>query len=217
MLGIESAIPWDNQPIGGHSAATLLGETKLLTDWITPFSIEIQDKYDKLTSGLNSLEDKILTCLRFVASFPYSRFIRVDTRIADKTFTQTDAWLEPAQAIRAPKINCANRAFLLTSLLRQALPADRVFTVFGNLNTDHQDGHAWSYVRLDQDYLLEPTNSPAKVALVPVDITPMYEDIIYLSDAGVVAIPDRALRQPFSDCFHCICWLSDYIDKELCC
>ncbi|MCD6362137.1 MAG: hypothetical protein J7M38_14865 [Armatimonadetes bacterium] len=219
MEGIKASIPYDNQPIGGkHSAATILGETKLLTDWITPSVIEIQNKYDELTRGLSSIEDKIKACLRYVSSFPYVQFIRVSANVAGKVFVQPDAWLEPSQVIHAPRTNCANRTYLLASLLRQELPAENVYACLGNLNVDGQDGHAWGYVRLGgRDYILETTNPRTRDKLIPVEtVGNLYEDVIYFNDAGVRVIPDKQVREPFSVCFNCIPFLSEYVDNRFC-
>ena len=218
MIGIEAAVPQDNQPIGGDNShsATAFGEVYKLTDYITPDNLDIQNKYDQLTSGLSSIEDKIITCLKYTANFPYVRFVKVVSNVAGRIRARSDVWLSPAQAMHAPKLNCANRSFLLASLLRQELPPEQVWTVFGNLNNDHQDGHAWLMVKLHRDYVLETTNPSVKAKLIPLEATPIYEDVIYFNDIGVKAIPDRAVREPFSACFNCIPWLGDYIDRELC-
>jgi len=218
MEGIEASIPFDNQPVGGHAAATLLGETKLLTDWIDPSAIEIQNKYDELTSKLSSTQDKIKACLTYVADFPYTRFIRVSANVAGKTFVQPDAWLEPSQIMHSPKTNCANRTYLLASLLRQELPAENVYACLGNLNTDGQDGHAWTYARLDGgDYILETTNPSVRDKLIPIEtVGNLYEDVIYFNDLGVRAVPEKQVREPFSACYRCIPFLEDYLATEFC-
>jgi len=51
MLGIDYSQSTDNQPI----QASILKERRLLTSWITPDSLEVQNKYDQLTSGLSSV------------------------------------------------------------------------------------------------------------------------------------------------------------------
>jgi hypothetical protein len=217
MEGIEASVPSDNQPIGGHSAATLLGETKLLTDWVDPSAVEIQNKYDQLTSGLTSTQDKVRACLRYVAGIPYTQFVRVSANVAGKRFVQNDAWLEPSQSIHSPRLNCANRTYLLASLLRQELPADNVYACLGNLNVDHQDGHAWAYVKLDRDYILETTNPKVKDKLIPIEtVGNLYEDVIYFNDSGVRVVPEKQVREPFSACYQCLPFLSDYLDRQLC-
>jgi len=219
MEGINFAIPYDNQPIGGgHSAAaTLFGEVKLLTSWIDPSSIDIQNKYKQLTRGLESTEDKIKACLGYVSAIPYTQFVRVSANVAGRRFVQPDAWLEPSQAIYAGKLNCANKTYLLTSLLRQELPAENVWACLGNLNSDSQDGHAWTYVKLDADYILETTNPSVRDKLIPIEtVGNIYEDIVYVNDVSVRAIPERKIREPFSSCYNCLPFLVDYLDRGLC-
>jgi len=217
MLGIDYSESADNQPIGGHSAATLFGETKLLTSWITPDSIDIQNKYDQLTSGLNSIEDKVKVCLAYVSDIPYTQFVKVSANVAGKRFVQPDAWLEPSQALYVSRLNCANKTYLLASLLRQELPPESVWACLGNLNSDHQDGHAFGYIRLNKDYILETTNPKVRDKLISIEsVGNIYEDIVYVNDVGVRAIPERKIREPFSACYRCLPFLSDYLDRQLC-
>lgn len=213
MLGIDYSQPADNQPI----RASIFNETRLLTSWITPDAIQIQNTYDKLINGLQSPEDKIKACLGYVSSFPYTRFIRAVANIAGKTFVQNDCWLQPAEAIYSPKLNCVNKTFLLASLLRQELPAESVWACLGNLNSDSQDGHAFGYIRLDKDYILETTNPKVRDKLIPIEtVGNIYEDIVYVNDVGVRAIPERKIREPFSACYNCLPFLSDYLARNLC-
>lgn len=218
MEGLDYAIQCPDQPIGGeHGSATLFGEPKWLAEWVTPRDLSVQEKYEQLTSGLSSPEEKIIACLRYVCDFPYTRFIRVETRVDGITFVQRDAWLEPSQAMQTPKINCANRSFILASLLRQEMPPEDVWVVMGNLNVDGQDGHAWDMVRLyGKQYMLEPTNARVKASLIPIDLASGYEDVLYFNDYEVKAIPERKVREPFSACYYCLPFLSDYVARELC-
>lgn len=214
MLGIDYSQPVDNQPI----LASIFNETRLLTSWITPDAIQIQNTYDKLINGLQSTEDKIKACLGYVSSFPYTRFVRAVANITGKTFVQNDCWLEPSQAIFSPRLNCANRTFLLASLLRQELPAENVWACLGNLNTDGQEGHAFSYIRLNnKDYILETTNLKVRDKLIPIEtVGNLYEDVVYVSDKEVRAIPEKKVREPFSACYQCLPFLADYLDHNLC-
>jgi len=212
MLGIDYSQPSDNQPI----SASILKERRLLTSWITPDSLEIQNKYDQITSGLSSTEDKILACLRFASDIPYTQFVKVSANVAGKTFVENDCWLQPSEAIFSPRLNCANKTYLLASLLRQELPAESVWACLGNLNSDSQDGHAFGYIRLDRDYILETTNPKVKDKLIPIEAAGnIYEDIIYFNDIGVRAVPERTIREPLSNCY-CIPFLEDYLAKNLC-
>lgn len=214
MLGIDASVPCDNQPI----LASILNERCLLTSWITPDSLEIQNKYDELTRGLESIEDKVKVCLGYVSSIPYTNFVRVSANVAGKIFTQPDCWLLLEQALYAPKLNCANKTYLLVSLLRQELPTENIWACLGNLNSDHQDGHAFGYLRLNnKDYILETTNPAVKNKPIPIEtVGDLYEDVIYVSDKEVRAIQERNVREPFSACYHCIPFLRDYLDRQLC-
>jgi len=213
MLGIDYSQSTDNQPI----QASILKERRLLTSWITPDSLEVQNKYDQLTSGLSSVEDKVKSCLRFASDIPYVQFVKVSANVAGKTFVQPDAWLSPSEAIFSPRLNCANKTFLLTSLLRQELPAENVWACLGNLNSDHQDGHGWTYIRLSKDYILETTNPGVRDKLIPIEtVGNLYEDVIYFNDVEVKAVPEKQVREPFSSCYRCLPFLQDYLARELC-
>lgn len=213
MEGINSAIPSDNQPI----LASIFNETRLLTSWITPDSLEVQNTYAKLTKGLESTEDKVKACLKYVSDIPYTRFVAVSANIAGKRFVQNDCWLLPESALHSPKLNCANKTFLLASLLRQELPAENVWACLGNLNTNHQDGHGFGYIRLDADYILETTNPVVRDKFIPIEtVGNLYEDVIYFNDSGVKALPERHVREPFSSCYRCLPFLQDYLARELC-
>ncbi len=213
MLGIDYSQSTDNQPI----LASIFNETRLLTSWITPYSLEVQNKYDQITKGLESTEDKVKACLRFASDIPYVQFVRVSASVAGKRFVENDCWLLPESALHAPKLNCANKTYLLASLLRQELPAESVWVCLGNLNSDSQDGHAFGYIRLDRDYILETTNPKVRDKLIPIDtVGNLYEDIVYVNDIEVRAVPERKIREPFSSCYQCLPFLSDYLDRQLC-
>jgi len=214
MLGVDYSQPSDNQPI----QASILKERRLLTSWITPDSLEVQTKYEQLTKGLNSTEDKVLACLRFASDIPYVQFVKVSANVAGKTFVENDCWLQPSEAMQSPRLNCANKTYLLASLLRQELPAESVWACLGNLNSDSQNGHAFGYIRLDdKDYILETTNPSVKDKLIPIEtVGNLYEDVIYFNDIEVKAVPEKQVREPFSACYRCLPFLQDYLARELC-
>jgi len=212
MDGIRIASNCDDQPI----QASMMGDTGLLTSWVDPDSIDVQNKYDQLTSTIYAIEDKVLACLSYVSDFPYIRFVPSNTIVAGRRFVQKDTWLKPAQVMRSPKLNCANRAFLLASLLRQELPDDQVWVVFGNINEPGQDGHAWVYLDWDTEYVLEATNPSVRDKYVPLRFTEVYEDVVYFNDKEVKSVTSRAIREPFSGCWNCIPWLGNYVSKENC-
>lgn len=216
MESIEIAIATDDQPIGGRrGSATLMGESKWLSRWMDPLSLEVQELYRKLTKGMSAEEEKVRSCLKYVSDYPYTRFVKVVSKVEGKTFVQEDAWLEPGAAIYSPALNCANRAFLLASLLRQEIPLERIWVVLGNLNFDGQDGHAWVLLRQSGDYILESTTPVVSQRFVPVSVADRYEAVIFFNDKEVKMVPGLAVREPFSACY-CVPWLEDYLDKRAC-
>ena len=65
------------------------------------------------------------------------------------------------EVLNAGRANCVGKAILLTSLLRNRLPADRVYMAIGQLSMDGVGGHAWVVVqRAGSWYLLESTRPP---------------------------------------------------------
>lgn len=218
ILGIAASQKADAQPIGGEKSACLFHESRFLTSWITPESLEVVQEYEQLTQGIASLEDRIMVCLRYVSDIPYTEFVRVETRVGGKKFTQNDAWLEPAQAIVAGvKLNCVNRSFLLASLLGQELPPNDNWVCIGNLLKDGQRGHAWNVIKFGGvEYLLESTSLSLKARFIPITNDLLYEDIVYLNSSEVRGIPGKIPPETFSACYHCIPFLQDYTNPDLC-
>jgi len=212
MQGISEAVICDDQPI---NHATLLNESKYLTSWVTPDSLEIQAKYAEITEGLTTLRDKIHACWAYVNDIPYVQFIKAKVNVAGETFVQNDVWLDPGQAAHAPALNCANRSFLLASLLRQELPPNQVYVCFGNVNYNGTDGHGWIYANLDRQYIMETTSPHIKTPFMDAISAEIYESVLFFNDAGVYYIPGAGLREPLSYCY-CLRWLEDYIDSRAC-
>ncbi len=212
-MGIDSAVLVEDQPIGGAGAATLMHESRWLTDWIQPDSLEVQTEHDRLVQGLGSNWDKALSLFGRVLDIPYTPAVRVKVSVDGKTFVQNDAWLEPGQALKAQtSLNCANRAFLLASLLRRDYPAAKVWAVFGNLKVDGLGGHAWVLLRERQDYILETTSPRIRT---PITNSDAHEGVVYFNDQEVRMVPETQLKQPFSACW-CVPFLEDYLNRALC-
>jgi len=212
MTSLSDAIIIDNQPIGGANGATLLHEGRWLTEWVTPQNLEVQSEYERLTQGLTSSWDKVMACFNRVLEIPYTQAVRVRVSVDGKTYVQDDAWLDPGQALKAPKLNCANRAFLLATLLRQEFPPDKVWVVLGNLNVDGQGGHAWVLLHNSEDYILETTSPNISK---PIRHSEAHEGIVYFNDQQVRMVPDLKIREPFTKCW-CVPFLADYLKKGEC-
>lgn len=196
----------DNQPI----SATFFGEGKWLTEFITPENIDVQALYHELTHGLVSIEDKIAACHAYVASeIKYKRLINGTLNIEGRVSRQNDLWSDPSTTIAIGIGNCANKSFLLTSLLRQELSADQVYCILGNLYNGKPGGHAWSQVNINGGYIVESTRADVPV-LVPVECAERYEAVHYFNDEEIYYIEGRTMLEPFTACFST--WLSDYLD-----
>jgi len=205
----EEALPINDQPI---SEATLFDESRWLSEWVTPDNLEIRTEYEGLTEGLTDSWNKVMACFNRVLDIPYTEAVKVKIYVDGRTFVQKDAWLDPGQALRAPKLNCANRSFLLASLLRQQYLPDKVWVVLGNLNLDGLGGHAWVLLRANQDYILETTSPKIRA---PITHSDAHEEVIFFNDKEVRAVPERQIKEPFSKCW-CHPLLEDYLDKRQC-
>lgn len=197
----------DNQPI----AATFFGEGKWLTDFITPEAIDVQELHYHTTLGKGSLEDKIAALHQWVGQeVKYKRFIKGRLWVEGKMSYQNDLWNPPSITARVKVGNCANKSFLLASLIRQELSPNQVYCVLGNLYNGKAGGHAWVQVRLHgADYIVESTR-PDVPTFVPVTAATRYEAVHLFNDEETYAIEGRTVMEPFTACFST--WLSDYLD-----
>lgn len=198
----------DDQPV----AASFFGEGNWLTEFITPDNPDIQVLYEEVTKGRFTDEDKIMACWDWVArEVKYKPFIGARIQVEGKVARTADYWQTPAMCARTGVGNCANKAFLLTSLVRNILPADQVHCTFGNLHNGHIEGHAWVEVTLDgTDYIVESTRDD--VPMVEASKKDRYEPVHYFNDKNVYAMDGRTLMTPFSACFSS--WLKDYLSWD---
>lgn len=214
MLGIEAAILVDDQPIGGHMAATMLHESRYLTSWFNDEDLEVQAKYKEITDGLPSLESKIIACWQYVKDIPYTQFVSTKVIVAGRAFAEKDTWLDAGQTIQVPSLNCMNKSILLANLLRQELSPDQVYICLNNVRDDGIGGHAVCYLKLDRDYVLETTNPRVATPFMLAEDTDIYEPVVFFNDDQVWRVEGVDLKEPFGMC--CVRWLSDYIDPKYC-
>jgi len=214
MLTIDSALPCDDQPIGDPYAATLFHESRYLTSWVTPDSLEIQWKYSELTHGIAEQRDRIAALWNYVKAIPYTQSVTTTVSVDSKTFVQKDAWLDPAQAIKVGHLNCFNKSVLLASLLRQEFSPQQVYVWLGNVQANGVDGHATAYLKLDDHYVLETTNPHVKSPFLKARDMDIYETVIFMNDKSVRYVPDTKLREPLGVC--CVRWLEQYLNDKLC-
>lgn len=198
----------DDQPV----QATLFGEGRWLTSYITPDEPTVQMLYDQLTGNLQNEQDKIIACWDWVANqVRYKGFIQAKLQIEGQVSRQPDYWQTPGMCAQTRVGNCANKAFLLTSLLRNFLPPDRVYCTLGNLYNGKAEGHAWvEVVDLGTDYIVESTRGD--VPMIAAEVGDRYEPVHYFNDTVVYAMPGRTLMIPFSACYSQ--WLKDYLNQS---
>lgn len=197
----------DDQPI----ESTFFGEGKWLSEFITPDNLEIGNLYREITMGAVSQEEKIKACWQWVASkVRYKQFIKGKLQIENRISVQPDLWCDPSMVARVRVGNCANKAFLLTSLLRNEFPPEQVFCVLGNLYNGKPGGHAWTEVKLNgRNYIAESTRSDVP-PLILAAAASRYEAVHYFNDQYACAIEGRTVMEPFTACYST--WLKDYLD-----
>ena len=197
----------DDQPI----SATFFGEGKWLTEFVTPEALEIQKLYKNVTLKAFSPDLKVNNCLRWVArEVEYKEFISGKIWIEGNSSVQHDLWMDPSTTARVKVGNCANKSFLLCSLLRNAFPVEDVHVVLGNLYNGEAGGHAWVKIRLEgRDYICETTRPDVR-GPVPAGVASRYEEVHLFNDKEAFAIEGRTVMEPFKSFYST--WLKDYLD-----
>lgn len=200
-------IAMDDQPI----SATFFGEGRWLTEFITPNALEVQELYRELVVGITTREDRIRILRRWVAGeIKYKPFIKGTLVVEGKRSINKDVWLRPSLTKQIRVGNCANKTFLLASLLRNELSPMEVHAVLGNLHNGKVGGHAWVEVILDdRSYIIESTRLDVK-DMVPAHAAERYEAVHYFNDQETYFVEGRTVMEPFSACFSP--WLKDYLD-----
>jgi len=203
----EQMILMDDQPI----AATFFNEGKWLTEFITPDALEVKKLYREITKSIEGTENKVRVCHQWVANnIKYKQFIAGKLWVEGKASVQRDLWLSPSLVKRVRVGNCANKAFLLTSLLRNELGPNQVYCVLGNLYNGKAGGHAWSQVILnDRTYISDATSADTH-PLVIAGFADRYEPVHLFNDKIAYAIEGKTVMEPFTACYST--WLKDYLD-----
>lgn len=90
-----------------------------------------------------------------------------------------DFWALPSEMLKARAGDCDDSAILLCSLLRNYIPAEKVFVAFGVWTIDgSQDGHAWVICQDEDgtDMVLESTASPGRALRGRYTLDAMFND-----------------------------------------
>jgi len=106
--------------------------------------------------------------------------------------------------------NCANKSFLLASLLRCEFPPQDVHCILGNLYNGKPGGHAWPQIKLNGvEYIMESTR-PDVPPLVLASAADRYEEVHQFNDITVYSVEGKTVMEPFAACYST--WLVDYLD-----
>ena len=204
---MENVIPIDDQPI----SAGFFGEGRWLTSYITPDAQEVQALHKELTEGIADARGRIVACWQWVASqVKYVKLVKSRTWISGKSVVQRDLWTPPEITIKTRIGNCAVKSLLLSSLLRNELPAAQVHCVLGNLYNGKPGGHSWVNLTLgDEDYYMESTMLTAP-PLIASRLAERYEAVHYFNDREVLAVPGKTVLVPYTRCYSD--WLEDYLN-----
>jgi transglutaminase-like putative cysteine protease len=200
------AIVINDQPV----AAGLFGEGHWLSDYVTPEEPDIKVLFERITAQAHSTQEATIACWDWVANeVTYKPFISARIDVEGQTSETQDFWQTPSMCSHTHVGNCANKAFLLTSLVRNALSPEQVHCVLGNLYNGHAAGHAWVEARINgKNYILESTRND--VPLLEVSAAARYEPVHYFNEKTVWAIPGRTVLTPFQACYSS--WLRDYLN-----
>ena len=201
-------VAMDDQPVSSR----FFGEGKFISEFITPNALEVQSLHAQLTENLTDLYERIQACWYWVASeVRYTKFVSGVLQVEGMIRRQNDLWCDPSLTIRTRVGNCANKAFLLTSLLRRELQQHLVYCALGNLHDNGSaGGHAWVQLRIDgADYVMESTRADIP-SLVPVTAADRYEVVHLFNDQEAFYIEGKTQMEPFTAAYSN--WLKDYLD-----
>jgi len=100
-----------------------------------------------------------------------------------------DFWGTPAESLSSRQLDCDCMAILLASLLRNYIPAERVFVAFGSWSVDGtQDGHAWVVIQAEDgtDLVLESTAHHQSALRGKYTLQAMFNDkYAFTTDIGI--------------------------------
>ncbi len=180
---MSTLIITDNQPIDAR-----FGDSVWLTSFLTPDNPDVKLKYLEITDGLISTRDKIDALWSYVAAFKYKPIIASTLFVGNRKLHQNDTWFFPAEAMLLENLNCANRAFLLASLLKIELPASgQVYCVMGVLS--NSGSHAWVEAQIEgRIFILEATITDKVRAIIPAACLDIYESQVYFDEDKVYTV-----------------------------
>lgn len=199
----------DNQPISAR-----FGDAVWITEFITPDNPDVRLKYEALVSRGQSPEEVATSLWRYVVMLPYTPAVPAIMKVGGRAVGQRDTWFFPREVIQFKKSNCANKSFLMTSLLKNYLPSPgQVFCTLGVLNGI--GNHAWVETNISgKRYIIETTQPRTPRVLIPAEQLDAYDPMVYFDETSVYAtIPNmdvgRVVSSHFGVC--AIPFLNDYL------
>ena len=205
-----SVVAMNDQPID----ATWFREGRWLTEFVTPDAMEVEELYKELVAGIDDKIERITAIHEWVGrEVKYKPFIKSTLIIEGRMSTNRDCWLRPSITRRVKIGNCANKAFLVVSLLRQEISPGDVHVVLGNLHTDKgAGGHAWAQVNIEErPYIIECTREDVPALVPQGQTTDRYEPILFFNDKSAYAISQKEIMEPFAVTGYAM-WLKEYLD-----
>jgi hypothetical protein len=201
----------DNQPISARH-----GDSFWLTDFITPNNPSVKVKYKELVNNRASVNDRLTALWHYVARQPYRETIPSTLSVGGESIPQHDTWFFPAEAMSIPESNCANRTFLLASLIKNELPElGQVYGTMGYIILDGIGAHAWVTIDIPGGpYIIETTQPNLERAFIPLRDAAAYRPMLYFDESQVLSItpeqnPQEILNRPFGLC--AVPFLEDYL------
>ena len=185
-------VPADNQPIDSR-----FGDAIWLTDLVTPGNPDILLKYQEVTRNISSPREKIIALWRYVSRLPYRETIKAKLTAAGKTVTQKDTWFYPAEVVQVRQSNCANKSFLLASLLKNLLPdPGQVYCTFGYLNLQSPGAHAWVTLdKIGDRFIIETTQPNLPNPFIRASEALVYESIVYFDEQMVYTVSEASKQK----------------------
>lgn len=201
--------PHDNQAVSSR-----FGDAAWITDFITPKNPEVSLVYQQWTAGLNT-KDRVRKLWEKVAAIPYIPYVQAELRVGGVTRRQNDIWLYPCETLQiSPSSNCANKSFLLTSLLRNEFPPGSVYCALGYINLREKGAHAWVELDMGGQWILETTLPELPNHLIPRATASVYEAVMYFDEKRVYSqYPDQEVEAVLSEgfTFRALEYLQNYI------
>lgn len=108
-----------------------------------------------------------------------------------------DYWSTPGETFEREAGDCDCKAIALLSILRNWLPADKVFCAIGNLSNGSNTGHMWIVMEGEngEDRIIESTAPPGKPLRSGYKLMAIFNDIYALSSPEGIREFDLVIKE----------------------